>query len=108
VTGEIMATTDSKDDKDSKSDAKERVDAPTAMRRAAGQLGEMLQCEPSSVSALKITDDGWTANVEVVEVERVPDTATVMASYKVQLDGQGQLLGYERVQRYARGQIDRQ
>ncbi|MFE3883759.1 gas vesicle protein [Streptomyces lydicus] len=85
----------------------ERIAAPAAMRHAAGQLAQMLQCEPDSVSALKATDDGWSADVEVVEIERVPDTASVMASYRVHLDAQGQLLGYERNRRYGRGQIDR-
>ncbi|WUL62603.1 gas vesicle protein [Streptomyces sp. NBC_00344] len=98
-----MATTDSKDGKSSR----ERLDVPTAMRRAAGQLAQMLQCEPSSVSALKATDDGWSADVEVVELEKVPDTASVMATYRVSLDLEGQLVGYERIRRYAKGQIDR-
>lgn len=77
-----------------------------AMRLAAGQLAELLQCEPGSVSAVKATDDGWTADVEVVEVERIPETTSVMGSYRVQLDDQGNLLGYERTRRYSRGQID--
>jgi len=37
----------------------------------------------------------------------VPDTASVMASYRVHLDEKGQLTGYERTRRYGRGQIDR-
>ncbi|MFC8707960.1 gas vesicle protein [Streptomyces anulatus] len=84
-----------------------RVDVPTAMRQASAQLTELLQCEPGSVSAVKATEDGWSADVEVVELERVPDTMSVMASYRVQLDPQGTLLAYERLRRYARGQIDR-
>jgi len=98
-----MATTDSKDGKS----GQERIDVSTAMQRAAGQLAQMLQCEPSSVSALKVTDEGWSADVEVMEIEKVPDTASVMATYRVSLDAQGQLMGYERIRRYARGQIDR-
>ncbi|WP_399066345.1 gas vesicle protein GvpO [Streptomyces winkii] len=76
------------------------------MRLAAGQLAELLRCEPESVSSIKPAQEGWTADVEVVEVERVPDTTSVMGSYRVQLDGRGNLLGYERTRRYARGQID--
>ena len=84
-----------------------RIDVPTAMRNASAQLTELLRCEPGSVSAVKATDDGWSADVEVVEVERVPDTMSVMASYRVQLDPHGRLMSYERLRRYARGQIDR-
>ena len=43
----------------------------------------------------------------MVEIERIPDTSSVMASYRVSLDSQGQLLEYERIRRYARGQVDR-
>lgn len=85
----------------------DRVSIAEAMRLASGQLAELLQCEPGSVSAVKPAGEGWTADVEVVEVERVPETTSVMGSYRVQLDGQGNLLGYERTRRYARGQIDR-
>ena len=85
----------------------ERIGAPAAMGQAVTQLAQMLQCEPGSVSSLKPTDEGWSADVEVVEIERIPDTTSVMASYRVQLDTQGDLLGYERTRRYARGQIDR-
>ncbi|GGJ84160.1 gas vesicle protein [Streptomyces camponoticapitis] len=105
---ENMATTESTDSKNGNSagGGQERIDVATAMRKAAGQLAGLLQCEPSSVSSLKATDDGWTADVEVVEIEKIPDTTSVMASYRVSLDGQGQLLGYERIRRYSRGQVD--
>ncbi|GAB7035283.1 gas vesicle protein [Streptomyces sp. NPDC021749] len=85
----------------------DRIAAPAAMRLAAGQLAEMLNCAPGSVSALKADGDGWLADVEVVELERVPDTASVMASYRVRLDEQGHLMEYARMRRYGRGQIDR-
>lgn len=83
-----------------------RVPIAEAMRLAAGQLAELLRSEPDSVSSMKATGDGWTAEIEVVEIERVPDTTSVMGSYLVQLDGKGNLLGYERTRRYSRGQID--
>ncbi|MBR8639095.1 gas vesicle protein [Streptomyces tuirus] len=78
------------------------------MRGASEQLAELLGTAPDSVSAVRPGPDGWTADVEVVELERVPDTMSIMATYRVTLDAQGQLLGYERIRRYARGQLDRQ
>lgn len=83
------------------------IAAPEAMRCAALALGKLLGSEPDSVSAIKATDGGWTAVVEIVEIERIPDTSSVMASYRVEMDGQGELTGYERIQRYSRGQVDR-
>lgn len=83
------------------------IKAPEAMRRAAEQLFGLLGSEPDSVSAVKKSDDGWTAMVEVVEIERIPDTSSVMASYRVELDSDGDLTGYEKTRRYSRGQVDR-
>lgn len=77
------------------------------MRAAAGQLAELLGRPPESVSSLKPTDDGWVAQVEVVELERIPETTSVMASYRVALDEDGELISYERTRRYSRGTIDR-
>ncbi|APE19862.1 MULTISPECIES: gas vesicle protein GvpO [Streptomyces] len=92
---------------DDKNETSEKLDIATAMRRASAQLSELLRCEPGSVSAVKATEDGWAAEVEVVELEKVPDTMSVMASYRVALDTEGRLVAYERTRRYARGQIDR-
>ncbi|GAA2991711.1 gas vesicle protein GvpO [Streptomyces fulvorobeus] len=97
---------DATDDEQGKASGK-RIDIATAMSRASAQLAELLRCEPHSVSAVKASDDGWSADVEVLEVEKVPDTMSVMASYHVALDAEGQLLGYERTRRYARGRTDR-
>ncbi|MFI6149710.1 gas vesicle protein [Streptomyces sp. NPDC051109] len=81
--------------------------AAAAMRAAAEQLAELLGNFPDSVSSLKPTEDGWVAQVEVVELERIPDTTSVMASYRVALDEDGELISYERTRRYSRGMIDR-
>jgi hypothetical protein len=83
------------------------VSMPQAMRYAVEQLQEFLGQAPESVSAVKPTEDGWQADVEVLELERVPATTSVMASYRVTLDREGELMSYERIRRYTRGQTDR-
>ncbi|WP_392675012.1 gas vesicle protein [Streptomyces sp. LN785] len=84
-----------------------RTKPASAMRAAAEQLQELLGRPPESVSALKPTEDGWEADVEVLELERIPETTSVMATYRVTLDREGDLVAYERKRRYTRGQIDR-
>jgi len=84
-----------------------KPDAAEAIRSAAEQLQSLLGRVPDSVSAVRPTDDGWEADVEVLELERVPDTTSVMATYRVTLDKEGDLVAYERTRRYTRGQIDR-
>ncbi|MCZ0971566.1 gas vesicle protein [Streptomyces noursei] len=86
---------------------KHRVTARRAMHYAAEQLQELLGRAPESVSAVTPTSDGWQADVEVLELERVPPTTSVMASYRVKLDEEGELVAYERIRRYTRGQIDK-
>ncbi|MFD7133499.1 gas vesicle protein [Streptomyces sp. NPDC059894] len=96
---------------DDESDKDEEVadDRPTPMeilREARGQLAELTGMTAESVSSFERTEDGWSLEVEVLELERVPDTMSLMASYEVELDPQGQLTGYRRVRRYERGRAD--
>jgi len=77
------------------------------LRGAREQLAELTGMEAESVSSFEKTEDGWVLKVEVLELERVPDTMSLLATYEVQLDGDGDLTGYRRVNRYARGQADK-
>jgi hypothetical protein len=76
------------------------------LRNARAQLEELTGMSAESVSSFERTDDGWKLDVEVLELERVPDTMSLMASYEVDLDPQGELVGYRRVRRYERGRAD--
>ncbi|MBT3154158.1 gas vesicle protein [Streptomyces sp. CHD11] len=76
------------------------------LREARGQLAELTGMEAESVSSFEQTEEGWALEVEVLELERVPDTMSLMASYQVELDPDGQLTGYRRVRRYERGRAD--
>lgn len=76
------------------------------LRQARAQLAELTGMTAESVSSFSQTEDGWSLEVEVLELERVPDTMSLMASYEVDLDPEGQLTGYRRVRRYERGRAD--
>jgi hypothetical protein len=76
------------------------------LRHARTQLGELTGMSAENVSSFEQTEDGWTLEVEVLELARVPDTMSLMASYQVDLDSDGQLTGYRRVRRYERGRAD--
>jgi hypothetical protein len=70
---------------------------------AALELLELTGRQAEGVTGLQKTDDGWTVQVEVVEVRRIPDTTDVLALYEVETDGHGSMLGYRRIRRYTRG-----
>jgi hypothetical protein len=78
----------------------------TLARRAAAELGGLLGREPEAIVSVDRSDDGWRIGVEVLEIRRVPDTADVLAEYEVDVDEDGQLLGYRRARRYTRGQVE--
>ncbi|MGW3729003.1 gas vesicle protein GvpO [Streptomyces sp. F001] len=93
----------------------ERTEDPTAddrpgpmqvLRHARTQLAELTGMAAETVSSFEQTEDGWSLEVEVLELARVPDTMSLMASYQVDLDPDGQLTGYRRVRRYERGRAD--
>ncbi|MFF7865635.1 gas vesicle protein [Streptomyces qaidamensis] len=86
--------------------AKSRPSPMEVLRQARGQLAELTGMEAESVSSFEQTEEGWALEVEVLELERVPDTMSLMASYQVELDAEGQLTGYRRVRRYERGRSD--
>jgi hypothetical protein len=83
---------------------------PTPMeilRQARTQLAELTGRSAETVSSFEQNEDGgWTLEIEVLELARVPDTMSLLASYRVDLDPQGQLTGYRRVRRYERGRSD--
>jgi len=76
------------------------------LRQARAQLAELTGMSAESVSSFEQTEDGWSLEIEVMELARVPDTMSLMASYQVDLDPDGQLTGYRRVRRYERGRAD--
>jgi len=55
---------------------------------------------------LGVEKDGknWSVSVEVLELERVPNTTDVLGKYEVTLDGDGEVVAAHRTQRYLRSQ----
>ncbi|MER6746157.1 gas vesicle protein [Streptomyces fungicidicus] len=96
----------SRKEADNSTSSKRRPSPMEVLRQARGQLAELTGMEAESVSSFEQTEDGWALEVEVLELERVPDTMSLMASYQVELDQEGQLTGYRRVRRYERGRAE--
>ncbi|MEU9980941.1 gas vesicle protein [Streptomyces sp. NPDC050856] len=102
------STQTTNDDKQQPEESADQLPGTMQVLRAArAQLAELTGMDPESVSSFEQTEDGWTLNIEVLELERVPDTMSLLATYEVQLDPHGELTGYRRVRRYERGRADR-
>lgn len=84
----------------------DRPNPMEVLRQARTQLGELTGMAAETVSSFEATEEGWSLEIEVLELARVPDTMSLMASYHVDLDPHGRLTGYRRVRRYERGRAD--
>jgi len=76
------------------------------MRIAAVALEQLaaLTGRPSEgVVGIERDDDEWVVEIEVLELRRIPNTTDVLARYRVTADDSGEVTGYHRLQRYARG-----
>jgi hypothetical protein len=80
-----------------------RMTGTRAAAEAARQLHELTGKEAEGVVGLERGEDGWTVQVEVLELRRIPNTTDVLAVYEVKVDQDGDLEGYTRLRRYVRG-----
>jgi hypothetical protein len=51
-------------------------------------------------------ENGWAVTVEVLELERVPNTMDLLASYEVTMSEDGDVVAIERRRRYHRAAVD--
>jgi hypothetical protein len=89
-----------------RAESSRRVSPAQIARQAASDLLELTGKEPEGVTGLERSEDGWTVQVEVVELRRIPNTTDVLAVYEIETDDRGSLMGYRRIRRYPRGAAD--
>ncbi|WP_434591294.1 gas vesicle protein [Brevibacterium sp. 1718] len=80
-----------------------RISAVRAVKKAIEQFSTLTGRPPESVVGTRWKDDHWSVRLEVVESRRIPDSADLLAEYEVELDEDGELMAYDRKDRYVRG-----
>ena len=75
-------------------------------RRAMDTLAELVGCPAEGITGIRPNNDGWVVEVEVLEVERVPETSDVLATYEVEIDNDGEIVEFRRLRRYLRTQTE--
>jgi Gas vesicle synthesis protein GvpO len=104
---------DKRDEGEDEEDREERSERPGPRKRLPGlqvferckeQLSVVTGREADTVSGFSPSEDGWEVIVEVVDIEKIPPTTSVMATYEVIVDDEGNLLEYHLASRYTRGQ----
>ena len=96
-----MAQSSGNSNDESSSDG--RMSARDLTLAAKRTVQDLTGYTPESVSGFQWDGEAWLVTVDVCELQRVPNTTDVMATYVVQLDDQGGLLGYKRERRFQRG-----
>jgi hypothetical protein len=86
--------------------AESRLSAKELTEAAVSTIADLTGFEPESAAGLQWDGESWLVTVDVLELARIPNTTDVLASYVVQLDDRGGLLGYKRVRRFVRGQVE--
>ena len=83
-----------------------RLSARDLTLAARRMIEELTGYAPEAVSGFQWDGEAWLVSVDVCELERVPNTTDVMATYIVQIDDRGGLLGYKRERRFQRGHAE--
>jgi Gas vesicle synthesis protein GvpO len=102
---------DDRDEDEDRTDAREDrrsepLPALEILDAAKDQLTVLTGRVPDSVSGLRRSDSGWRMKIDMVELERIPPSTSVMATYEVELDRDGNVVGYEQERRFVRGQAE--
>ncbi|MFI6674468.1 gas vesicle protein [Kribbella sp. NPDC050470] len=72
---------------------------------AARELSQLIGQVPEGIVGVEKSEHGWRVLVEVVESHRIPETTDILAVYEVEVDNDGAVTGYRRMDRYVRGRI---
>jgi hypothetical protein len=83
---------------------RKRLPGLQVFERGKEQLSVVTGRTVDSVTGFSPSDDGWNLTVEMVDIEKIPPTTSVMVTYEVMVDDEGNLLEYHLTSRYTRGQ----
>jgi hypothetical protein len=86
------------------SNANHAKSARDVVVEAVGQLQELIGRPVESVTGVEKNGREWKLSVEVLELERVPNTTDVLGRYEITMDQNGELTGARRTRRYARAE----
>lgn len=74
--------------------------------RAKAQLATATNLEPLLVSGADKEADGWRLTVEMLELDRIPESHGVVGSYDVRLTNEGDLVTWHRTGLRRRDETD--
>ena len=80
------------------------LNSVVVIARARDELAALTGYRADSVSGFARTEDGWRLSVTAVELRRIPPSTDILATYEVTLNDAGDIVSYDRTDRYLRNQ----
>ena len=80
-----------------------RLSAAELSQAALTTVQELTGYDPEAVTGMEWDGEFWQVTVDVLELQRIPNTTDMLASYVVQIDENGTLRGLRRAKRFQRG-----
>ncbi|MGW6421716.1 gas vesicle protein GvpO [Nocardia sp. NPDC055053] len=99
-------TSDDSEDLHPAADERPALTATQAVAIAIEHLAQLTGKPVQGVTSMEPTEDGWMIEIEVLEDRHIPSSADILALYEMEIDLDGNLLAYRRINRYTRGSTD--
>lgn len=74
--------------------------------QAKKEIQALTGLDAETVSSIQHQGDGWVVTIDMIELHMTPNSRDVLAIYDVQLDNEGSVMGYRRIGRYVRSQVE--
>jgi Gas vesicle synthesis protein GvpO len=71
---------------------------------AVEQVQDLIGKPVESVTGMEKNGSEWTVTLEVLELERIPNTTDILGKYEVTVDRRGEVTGAQRTRRYPRAE----
>lgn len=82
-----------------------RLDDLARVADSAVQSVQRAERQLNSVSGVHVTEHGYRVTIDVLEFAQEPTTTGVLATYEVDIDGDGNVTGYTRTPRHYHSQV---
>ena len=80
------------------------MDMKELAEQGKNQLAELTGLKPITVTGAFKDEQGWHVAIEMLEMSRIPTATDVLGDYEVLLDGDGNILTFERKRTRHRGE----
>jgi hypothetical protein len=75
-------------------------------KKAQDEFARLNKLPVNAVIGLAKVEDVWVVSLEALERKAIPDTMDVLGLYEIRMDGDGNLLGFERKRLRKRGETE--